>query len=234
MKTSLAPMPVHSMDNVDGGGDSGSWWWRPHAIHTPTTRHSTLEPRLEANLQKQSAFFRRWNPRHLKIFSDRIEYGSMTREGVFTQKQGTKSPIFMHTFLLSFRGVGDTDFVLRVHEGKNKAIKEKTFRCASASNQRTLLAVLEEISGAAHRAAAQLAEAIELREPGSIQQALDASAPYGIGSRKAERLIQLTLIQQHRGQEVTGVCCWSSVRSNSHSVSVFRLKANATFWTALC
>jgi len=176
--------PSSTNETDDGGGDSGNWKWRPNAIHTPTTEHSTFEARLEANLQKRSVFLQRWNHRHLKIFGDRIEYGFISKEGVFTQKPGKKSPIHMQKSLVSYEGFGGTDFVLRVREGKNKSTKERRFRCASASDQRTLLAVLDEISKAAQSAKAKLADAMIQRGSRCLQQALDASAPYGIGSRE--------------------------------------------------
>lgn len=196
-------LPSYTNEPDDGGGDSGSWKWRPNAIHTPTTQHSTFEARLEANLQKRSVFLQRWNHRHLKIFGDRIEYGFVSKDGVFTQKHRNKSPIYMQKSLISYEGFGGTDFVLKVREGKNKSIKERTFRCASASDQRTLLAVLDEISKAAQSAKAQLADAVIQRGSRRLQQAIDASAPYGIDSREeAVHLMPLALMEEAPGREV--------------------------------
>ena len=150
-------------------------------------------------MDKESDALHRWNKRHLRIFSDRIEWGK--NKGHFLQlKTGKgKSPVTFDS-LESFCATGEIGLLLNVREGPADTVHVKTFRCTSPSQRAAILRALEEIVEATSRATAELEQAVEVGDVGPLIRAMEEASKYAIDLRDADSRLQGLL----RGQTPDG------------------------------
>ena len=164
---------------------------------------------------KESRLLRLWNPRVIRIFEDRLEFGALNEEGVFVQKSGGKSPVpldLLRGFHVMINGAGggspagagpgseNAAFYLEVADpGAGGAVRTEAFRCGSLRERGRVLAALAEAKQGAAEAAAGLASAMDCKDAGALEAAIARAERRGLAEGRP--LPHLRALPQAAGAE---------------------------------
>jgi len=94
---------------------------------------------------KESQLLGAWNQRRLRIFINRLEYGTLSPvNGRFQQKERRKSPIYMSHLLSTAETCIDDnrDIIFTIYDDKTAAVRMERFRFESYAEVREVSEVL--------------------------------------------------------------------------------------------